>query len=96
MHLTVGNILRNSVHAHPPRTLADAKQLVDNALATASHRIRTNISQVTGYSPDALTFHRDMLLDIPLVANVLCICNRRQLSVDENLRRVNAKRSSYY
>ena len=95
MHQTVGNVLRTLVHTEPPRTLGDAKAMVDNALATASHAVRTNISQVTGYSPGALAFHRDMLLDVPLIADLMAIRDKRQLSVDVNLRRVNAKRSSY-
>ena len=36
-----------------------------------------------------------MLLDVPIVADLMAIRERRQLSVDENLRRVNAKCSSY-
>ncbi len=95
MHQTVGSVLRTLIFSHQPRTLGDAKQLVDQALATASHAVRTNVSGVTGYSPGALAFHRDMLLDVPLVADLMAIRNKRQLSVDENLRRVNAKRSSY-
>ena len=69
--------------------------MIDSALATASHAIRTNTSQATGYSPGALAFHRDMLLDVPLVINLLQVRDKRQVMVDENLRRVNAKRSSY-
>ena len=53
------------------------------------------MSQVTGYSPGALAFHRDVLLDIPLIIDLQQIRNKRQISVDENPRRVNAKRSSF-
>ena len=96
MHQTVGSILRDLILKEKPRTLADARILVDSALATASHAIRTNVSQVTGHSPGELAFHRDMLLDIPLMADLMKIREKRQLSVnDTNLRRVNAKRSSY-
>ena len=95
MHLTVGNVLRTLLHADPPRTLNDAKMVIDSALATASHAVRTNVSQVTGYSPGALAFHRDMLLDVPLIIDLVQIRNKRQVTVDENLRRINAKRSSY-
>ena len=95
MHLTVGNILRTLIHTEPPGTLADAKVLIDGALATASHAVRTNVSQATGYSPGALACHRDMLLDVHLVIDLLQIRDKRQIMVDENLRRVNAKRSSY-
>ena len=79
MHLTVGNVLRTLIHSEPPRGLADAEMIIDSALATVSHVIRTNVSQVTGHSPGALAFHRDMMLDVPL----------------GNLRRINVKGSSY-
>ena len=83
------------MHPEPPRTLGDAKAMIDSALATTSHDLRTNVSQVTGYSPGALAFHRDMLLDTSLIIDLLQIRNKRQISVDKNLRRVNAKQSSY-
>jgi hypothetical protein len=43
-------------------------------------------------SPGALAFNRDMFLDIPLYADILAICNNRQLLVDKRLVRENAKR----
>ena len=91
MHLTVGNVLRTLIHSEPPRTLGDAKTMIDSALATTSHALRTNVSQVTGYSPGALAFHRDMLLDrcTPLVINLLQVRDKRQITVDEHLRRIN-------
>ena len=46
-------------------------------------------------SSGALAFHRDMFLNVSLVIDLLKVRQRRQLSVDSNLERVNAKRSSY-
>ena len=46
-------------------------------------------------SPGALVYNRDMLLDIPLVANLELIQERRQQLVDDNLRRQNARRVDY-
>ena len=69
--------------------------MVDGALATASHAIRANVSSVSGYSPGTLAFHRDMLLDVPIVVDLVRLRDKRQLSVDENLRRINSKRISY-
>lgn len=95
MHREVGNLIRTKIHTTPPRTLAEAQDLVDSELAAASHALRVNVSHVTGYSPGALAFHRDMFLDIPLIVDLLALRDRRRVVVDENLRRVNAKRSSY-
>ena len=49
--------------SEPPRTLGDAKAMIDSALATTSHDLRTNVSQVTGYSPGVLAFNRHVILD---------------------------------
>ena len=95
MHQTIAGMIKILIRENPPRTLKDAKDLVDEALATCSHGIRANVSTATGYSPGALAFHRDMLLDVPLVIDLLAIRDKRQIKVDENLRRVNAKRSSF-
>ena len=86
MHNTVGDILRTYINGNEQaRTLSDAKAIVDQALATASHAIRTNIHTTTGYSPGALAFRRDMLLDIPLVVDLTAIRDTRQvLSVNES------------
>ena len=90
MHREVGNILRCLIHSSPPRTLADAKAQVDSALATTMHVLRTNVSQSTGNSPGALTFHRDMIMNIPLQADLRAIRARRQLRVDDDLCHANA------
>ena len=96
MHKTVGDILRSYIHGNTQaRTLSDAKKVVDAALATASHAIRTNIHTATGYSPGALAFRRDMLLDIPLVVDLTAIRDARRVTVNESLRRTNAKRNTY-
>ena len=95
MHREVGNLLRSIVHENPPRTLADAKCFVDSALATAMHSLRTNVSAATGNAPGALAFHRDMLIDVPLTADLRAIRARRQLRVDADLRRANARRYDF-
>ena len=46
MHQTVGNILQTLIHTEPPRSLTDAKTLIDSAVATASHAVGTNVSQL--------------------------------------------------
>lgn len=95
MHQTVGNILRTLLCAHPPDNVNQAATLVDQALATAMHAMRCSVSRSLGVSPGAMVFHRDMILDIPIIADLLSIQNRRQVLIDENLRRQNLKRRSW-
>ncbi len=37
MHQTVTNVLRTLVHTNPPRNTTQARDIIDNALATAMH-----------------------------------------------------------
>ena len=46
-------------------------------------------------SPGAMVFDRDMLIEIPLIANKYAIRGRRQQLIDERLRRANERRVNY-
>ncbi len=37
MHQTVTNVLRTLVHTNPPQNMTQARDIMDNALATAMH-----------------------------------------------------------
>lgn len=95
MHQTVGNILRTLLRAHPPANVNQAEVLVDQALATAMHAMRCSVSRSLNVSPGALVFQRDMILDLPIIADLVTIQERRQVLIDENLRRQNVKRRSW-
>ena len=95
MHQTVGTVVRTLVNENKPRTLKHAQVVIDQALASASHAVRTNINQATGYAPGALAFHWDMLMNIPLVVNLLDIRAKRQLRVDRDLMKANARRTAF-
>ena len=70
MHQTVENVLRTMIHSHPPRlNMAQAKDIVDAALATAMHAMRTTVATTLGSAPGSLAFSRDMFLNVPLVAD---------------------------
>ena len=92
MHQTVTNVLRPLLHAHFPTTAQTANDVIDTALATASYASRASLHRTLNISPGALVFHRDMLLNIPLLADLQLIRDNRQLLIDENLRQQNLKR----
>jgi hypothetical protein len=91
MHQTVGNILRTLLHAHPPNNIVQAQDIMDTALATAPHATRAAIHCTLHISPGALVFHQDMFLDIPLLANLQAIRNRRQVLINESNCKANLK-----
>ena len=44
MHQKVGNVLRILIYSNPPKNMTQAKDIVDDALATAMYAMRTVIS----------------------------------------------------
>ena len=95
MHLTIGNVLRALTRERNPKTLQAAKDMMDSAIATAMHAVRTNVSESTQNSPGALAFRRDMLHNIPVSVDLPEIQQRRQAKVDADLLRINSKRYSH-
>jgi hypothetical protein len=56
MHQAVNNALRTLVHTNPPQNMTQARDLIDNALATAMHAMQTTIATTLGSTPGALAF----------------------------------------
>ena len=95
LHQTVENALRPLMHAHPPANIAEASLIVDTALQTAAYAARAAIHGSLKISPGALVFQRDMILDIPLIADLELIRQQRQALIDEQLIRANRRRISH-
>ena len=85
MHQTIGNTLRTVVFTNPPNNAEEANQLIDNALATAMHATRCSVNATLQNSPGSIVFNRDMFIDVPLIADLVTIQNRRQALVDEKV-----------
>ena len=60
------------------------------------HVMRCAVSQSLRVSPGNLVFERDMFLDLPLIADLVTIQEKRQLLVNENLRQENARRREWF
>ena len=95
LHKTMADILRVMLHVDPPHNEPVTTNMIDNALATVVHASRCAVNHTMQTSPGAMVFNRDMMINVPLISNLLAIGNRRQHLVDENLRRINAKRIDY-
>ena len=95
LHQTVANVLRPTIVNHPPQNVDQATAAIDFALSAAIHTTRCATSRMLGISPGALVFRRDMLLDIPIIADLEQIQQKRQIMIDENLRRQNSKRRNF-
>jgi hypothetical protein len=70
MHHSVAQSLQVLSHANPVHDIHEARLLVDTALQTATYAVRAAIHGALKISPGALIFHRDMLLDIPIITDL--------------------------
>jgi transposase InsO family protein len=95
MHQTIGNNLRAMVALNPPQGVETANQMVDTALANCLYATRAAFHSSLHGSPGSLAFGRDMVLDIPVIADWLTIQQHRQQLIDQRLVTANRKRISY-
>jgi transposase InsO family protein len=95
MHQAVGNALRVFTSQHPPQNIETAKQLVDMALSNAMYATRAAVHGSLQATPGSLAFGRDMILDIPLIADFRALQEQRQLLIDQRLVEANRKRFSH-
>lgn len=93
-HKTMGQILRTILDRENPTTMEELDKVVDSALAQTLHAMRCAAStSLNGIAPGALVFGRDMLLNIPIVTDIIAISENRQLQTNLRLERENRKRS---
>ena len=92
MNQSIGNSLRALNFSHPPRNEEEARFRVDTALQTAAYAARAAIHTTLKTSPGSMAFHRDMVLNIPLIVDFELLRQRRQILIDRNLAKANASR----
>jgi hypothetical protein len=49
--------------------MTQARDIIDEALATAMHGMQTTIATTVGSTPGSLVVARDMFLKLPLITN---------------------------
>ena len=70
-------------------------EMIDDFLVNAAWAIRSTYHTVLKSSPGAAVFGRDMLFDIPYIADWTAIGQRRQLLVDQSNAQENARRIDF-
>jgi hypothetical protein len=61
--------------SHPPCNVAEAAERVDTALQTAAYAARICMNSTMKMSPGGMAFHRDMVLNIPLIVDLNFFAN---------------------
>jgi hypothetical protein len=75
--------------------MTQARDIVDQALATAMHAMHVTTASTLGSMPGALAFSGDMFLNVPLIVDWHTIARCREQYVNDSLRRANRKRRQY-
>ena len=88
-------MLRAMSSLTPVLGVENAIHMVDTALARCVYATRTAVHGSLRASPGSLVFQRDMILDIPVIADWLFISEHRQQLIDQRLIAANNKRYSY-
>ena len=92
LHQTIEQALRPLIHLQAPAHDAEAIDILESAVATAQYSARAAVHGALKISPGALVFQRDMIMNIPIIADFLSIQKHRQAIVDERLLKANRSR----
>eukprot|EP00957_Ditylum_brightwellii_P198052 15089284-Ditylum_brightwellii.AAC.1 len=82
LHQTVANVLQTTTN-NQANSYQQAVRAVDNALATAMHTTHCTVSRMLSTLPGVLVFRRDMILDIPVMSDLISIRDKWQQLIDK-------------
>jgi hypothetical protein len=71
--------------------MTQARDIIDDAMATAMHAMQTTIATTLGSTPGALAFAQDMFLNVLLIADWQAIAPTCERHVNESLQHANRK-----
>ena len=77
------------LHTYPPNNIDQTNDIMDTCFATAAYASKVAIHCTLNMSPGALVFQRDMILNIPLITDLLQLHEWRQIITDEQLQHAN-------
>jgi hypothetical protein len=95
MHQYIGNSLRVLWQWNPPAGLNNAHAPVDATLANAMYAMHASFHSGLQTTPGALAFHRDMVMNIPLMSDLTLFQQNRQQLTNQRLIKSNRNRFAY-
>ena len=95
MHQVVGSTLRTMTRLANATGITSGKVMVDTALSNCMYAIRASLHSGLKATPGSLVFGRDMLLDLPVVADWINIQQFQQQLTDKRQILANRNRFSY-
>ena len=94
-HQSISNMLHTMLHTYPPNNIDQINDIMDTCFATAAYASKVTIHRTLNMSPGALVFQRDMVLNIHMITDLLQLHERRQVIIDDRLRRANLCRRTF-
>jgi hypothetical protein len=91
LHQTVQSCIRTFMQSQEANYV-NPDMIVQYAIASTRYAVRSAINRALNNSPGSIVFQRDMLLPIPVLANIQALQQRRQLKVNQELFRQNQRR----
>eukprot|EP00804_Cyclotella_cryptica_P026295 CCRYP_007653-RA/>CCRYP_007653-RA protein AED:0.10 eAED:-0.09 QI:0/-1/0/1/-1/0/1/0/74 len=73
----VEHVLQTLVYSSCPHNMTQAQDIVDQALDTSMHAMRTRVTTTLGITSGAIAFSMDVVLKIHVIANwkaISCSC----------------------
>eukprot|EP00804_Cyclotella_cryptica_P028194 CCRYP_011043-RA/>CCRYP_011043-RA protein AED:0.43 eAED:0.32 QI:0/-1/0/1/-1/0/1/0/80 len=70
MHQTVGNLLQLLLYNNPSQNLTQARDIIDQALATAMQAMSVTVASILCSMPGVLVLSHDMFLKVLLIVRV--------------------------
>jgi hypothetical protein len=89
LYQTITSSMRAALTASPPDLQQDINLIVATVLQNAAYAIWAVIHHMLKAMPGSLVFHRDMILDILLVADLIEISQCRQQLIDQKTIKAN-------
>ena len=71
------------LHRYPPDNIDQINDIIDTCFATAAYASKVAIHCTLNISPGALVFQQYMILNIPIITDLLHLHERRQIIIDE-------------
>ena len=83
LHQSISNSLWTMIHRYPPDNIDQINNIIDTCFATAAYASKVAIHCTLNISPSALVFQQDMILNIPIITDLLHLHKQQQIIIDE-------------
>ena len=89
LHQSIIDTLWTILHTYLPNNIDQSIYIMDTSFATAAYAFKVVIHCTLNVSLGAILFQRDMILNIPLITDLIQLHEQRHIIIDEQLQHAN-------